>query len=82
VPSLWKETFGLIVLEGLAFGVPVLVSDNVGAKDLLPKENVFSTEEELCSILENNSYRVNYNYKIKTLDEHVKEIKGLYNLKW
>lgn len=34
-PSLWYETFGFTVLEALSYGVPVLVSENVGAKDLL-----------------------------------------------
>lgn len=35
-PSLWYETFGFTVLEALSFGVPVLISDNVGAKDIIP----------------------------------------------
>lgn len=35
VPSIWHETFGLVVLEALSFGVPVLVSDTVGAQDLV-----------------------------------------------
>ena len=35
VPSLWYETFGFTVLEALSYGVPVLVSDNVGAKDII-----------------------------------------------
>lgn len=35
VPSLWYETFGFTVLEALSYGVPVLVSENVGAKDVL-----------------------------------------------
>jgi len=35
VPSVWKETFGLVVLEALCHGVPVIVSPTVGAKDAL-----------------------------------------------
>lgn len=34
-PSVWYETFGFTVLEALSYGVPVIVSENVGAKDLL-----------------------------------------------
>lgn len=34
VPSQWYETFGFTVLEALSYGVPVLASENVGAKDL------------------------------------------------
>lgn len=35
-PSIWYETFGYTVLEALSFGVPVLVSATVGAKDIIP----------------------------------------------
>lgn len=35
IPSIWKETFGFIGIEALAHGVPILVSDQVGFKDLL-----------------------------------------------
>ncbi len=35
VPSVWNETFGYIVLEALSYGVPVLISGNVGARDIL-----------------------------------------------
>ena len=37
-PSVWYETFGYTVLEALSFGVPVLVSDTVGAKDIIPDD--------------------------------------------
>lgn len=34
-PSVWYETFGYTVLEALSYGVPVIISRNVGAKDIL-----------------------------------------------
>ena len=34
-PSIWYETFGFTVLEALSFGVPVIISGTVGAKDIL-----------------------------------------------
>lgn len=34
-PSLWYETFGFTVLEAISWGVPVIISENVGAKDVL-----------------------------------------------
>lgn len=34
-PSIWFETFGFTVLEALSYGVPVIVSDHVGAKDIV-----------------------------------------------
>ena len=35
MPSVWKETYGFTVLEALSYGVPVIISENVGAKDLV-----------------------------------------------
>lgn len=35
VPSIWKETFSLVALEALSYGVPVLMSENVGAQVLV-----------------------------------------------
>lgn len=35
VPSLWNETFGFIVLEAYSYGVPVIITQNVGAKDII-----------------------------------------------
>lgn len=34
-PSIWYETFGFTVLEALSYGVPVIVSNHVGAKDIV-----------------------------------------------
>ncbi len=34
-PSIWYETFGFTVLEAISYGVPVIVSDHVGAKDIV-----------------------------------------------
>lgn len=36
VPSMWYETFGFTALEALSYGVPVILTANVGAKDILP----------------------------------------------
>ena len=55
-PSLLYETFGFTVLEALSYGVPVIISGTVGAKDILAKgvgviiENINS--EKLCEVLE------------------------------
>lgn len=35
VPSSWMETFGMVVLEALSYGVPVIVTETVGAKRIL-----------------------------------------------
>lgn len=54
VPSLWKETFSLVTLEALSYGVPVLVSANVGAQDIVREyapSFVYKTEGELECVL-------------------------------
>ena len=34
-PSVWYETFGFTVLEAISYGVPVIVSDHIGAQDIV-----------------------------------------------
>lgn len=56
-PSIGYETFGFTVLEALSYGVPVIISGTVGAKDILSNgagiviENI--TPKKLCGILNN-----------------------------
>lgn len=45
VPSASVESFGFVVLEALCHGIPVIASDAVGAKDLLPKEWVYPCDQ-------------------------------------
>ena len=35
LPSLWYETFGLVVADALAVGRPVVVSDRAGSRELV-----------------------------------------------
>lgn len=51
LPSLWHETFGFVTLEASLAGTPVIVSKNVGAKDILDKDNVFKDANELVTKL-------------------------------
>lgn len=87
VPSLWHETFSLVTLEALSYGVPVLVSDTVGAKDIVKEYDskfVFHSDDELVSLLEllvdDKSLLRNYNEAIiandwrHSMSEHAQEI--------
>ena len=87
VPSIWKETFSLVTLEALSYGVPVIVSDNVGAQDIVKEYNprfVYHSEDELkCllkEILEDRSLLQDFNQKVLDMpwkhgmEEHAKEI--------
>lgn len=54
VPSIWHETFSLVTLEALSYGTCVLVSDKVGAKDIVAQyapEFVFKSKQDLHDIL-------------------------------
>lgn len=87
VPSIWKETFSLVTLEALSYGVPVIVSNNVGAQDIVKQYDsrfIYHSEEELkkllLEILKDRSLLQTYNNRILELpwkhnmEEHVKEI--------
>lgn len=66
VPSIWNETFGFITLEALSYGVPVLVTNKVGSKDLICKDGFIKGEviELSKDIMEN---RIIQYYKDKTI---------------
>lgn len=87
VPSIWKETFSLVTLEALSYGVPVIVSDNVGAQDIVKEYNprfVYHSEDELkCllkEILKDRSLLQEFNQKVLDIpwkhgmEEHAKEV--------
>lgn len=71
VPSVWSETFSFVALEALSFGVPVLMSDNVGAqlliKDIAPSfifRDKKELENKIREILENPHELDLYNSRI------------------
>lgn len=87
VPSLWHETFGFVVLEALLQGVPCLVSNTVGAKDLLPKNCIFNNDDELIkkiSLLQDKKNLLKSRKEIKSLNipfqmqKHVNLIKNVF----
>lgn len=94
-PSEWEETFGFTVLEALSYGIPVIVSEKVGAKDLIvEKKNGFVVEGTVQGVKDclkkfidtpsiaqkMNSYIVDSFY-VKTMTEHACEIELLYRKK-
>jgi glycosyltransferase involved in cell wall biosynthesis len=71
-PSICYETFGYTVLEALSYGVPVIVSENVGAKDLVNgnnygfviKANLDEMKDCILDLILNKKTLYNYNESI------------------
>ncbi|MBM0065898.1 glycosyltransferase [Alkalicoccobacillus gibsonii] len=88
VPSIWKETFGFTGLEALVRGIPVVISENVGMKDILEynKKLIFrinDLEELIISILKDPTKINDWAAGIQLseeiyFDNHSLEIKKLY----
>lgn len=77
VPSQWYETFSFVTLEALSYGVPVLVSNHVGAKTIVSKYSpsfIFKTREELKAkletIMKDRSSVISFHQKIMKLPWH------------
>lgn len=94
VPSKWYETFGFITLEAISYGVPVLVSNKVGSKDILKgnfnkgiiiQDTCEEIVETLISIYEDREMLEKINFNIlndefnMTLTRHYEELKIIYN---
>ena len=88
-PSIWYETFGFTVLEALSYDVPVIVSDHVGAKDIIrnggiivPAGNVKNLREALESLNKDTLERLRKSIReevtIKTWDQFMSENYELY----
>lgn len=93
LPSIWKETYGLVVPEALSRGIPVLVSNNVGAGELLTNHKgigivIDPTREALKEALE-RIYRDRdilkqmnqeiFDYKLSLdYEQHVEQIVHMY----
>lgn len=93
VPSICMETFGFVVKEAISYGVPCLITENVGAKDWVRKYNGISIVVEptkeallysLIQIYDNRSILEDINKKILNMEydfsftNHVNEIRNLY----
>ena len=74
-PSVWYETFGFTVLEALSFGVPVIVSDRVGAKDIVKNGGIVvaasSTADLINAILSLTHQNLNQLEKNIKNDIHI-----------
>lgn len=92
LPSIWYETFGFTALEALSFGIPVILTNHVGACDLLHDDDYGvvtdcssdSIENSIMKLVNDPELVVNMNRNIcngnnfKNMESHSKEIFSLY----
>ena len=94
VPSLWNETFGFTTLEALSFGLPVIITKYVGAKDLIfnnkngrvvngDNNDLYDVMKELILSPEKvylyNKWIIEKGI-VKTMSQHAEEILDLYKV--
>lgn len=86
-PSVWYETFGFTVLEAISYGIPVIVSDHIGAKDIVNECGIIvqagNVSELKCALtsrdrIENLRKKIRTDGVIKSWEELVKELYCLY----
>ena len=94
VPSIWNETFGFIVLEALSYGVPIIVTNKVGSKDLLNGKNgnkgvvINASSEEikkcLINLYNNRNLLIEMNNNILSdefeygIEKHCRDVRKAY----
>lgn len=92
VPSIWYETFGYIALEAFSYGVPVIITEFVGFKDMIIPEVtgivIKACEDELYGKLQtiikdrtklsHINRNINKLLSIYTMGKHTVDVKKLY----
>lgn len=73
VPSVWEEPFGVVALEGMASGLPLIVTDSGGLTEVVDKKCAFilDKEEKLVDNLVNKMKKIISEKKLaKEMGEH------------
>lgn len=92
VPSMWLETFGFTALEAKSFGVPVIMTENVGAKccfenyvdGIIVEPSKAGIRDAIINIVNNHTILENINQNIlgevfsNTMIEHQKKVMEIY----
>ena len=79
-PSICYETFGFTVIEALSYGVPVIVSDHMGAKDIIGNSGIVVKTGDVNELKSAIMKISNYNHfsSVKSWKSFVKEIYRFY----
>jgi len=70
VPSVWYETFGYTVIEALSYGVPVIISGTVGARDVLQNDSGIIIED-ITSVKLADTVRRLTKCKLRRMNENI-----------
>lgn len=81
VPSIWYETFGYIALEAFSYGVPVIITDLVGFKDMINPEVtgiiIKADEDELYNNLQSI---IKDRERLSYINQNIMELPGIYTM--
>ena len=81
VPSIWYETFGYIALEAFSYGVPVIMTEFVGFKDMIVHGVtgiiIKAHEDELYNNLQTI---IDSREKLSYINENIIKLTGIYTM--
>lgn len=82
-PSIWYETFGFTVLEALSYKVPVIVSDHVGAKDIIKNNGIIVKAGDINELKNAiKTINIDVDIQLKSWNEFLGEIYEIYGEKY
>jgi len=82
VPSIWYETFGYIALEAFSYGVPVILTDLVGFKDMIvPGETGIIIKAHQDELYNNLKPIIIDREKLSYINQNILKLPGIYTMK-
>lgn len=83
VPSMWEELFGLVVVEAMSSGLPLIVTKSGGIPEIVDDECAFILEKDenlINNLADKIDYLVENPEKRKKMGEHGKESSKKYGM--